>query len=144
MNKLLILAAVASCVSFSAVSQAAEHCPELKKIEETGSGVFRADGDNGEWLGVLQGIVADRTPVQSFKMALAIQENTSSPMKLQHCSYSVGPDKTLDMRFITKNEKEFSIQTEGNAWKKENGHFGLIYNVCEKTSPVNCKFTVHQ
>ncbi|CNI83564.1 DUF3757 domain-containing protein [Yersinia mollaretii] len=144
MKKLIVLAIGASFISFSAASQATEHCPELKKIEEAASGVYRADGVNGEWSGVLQGIVAERTPVQSFKMALAIQENASGPIKLQYCTYGVGPDKTLDMRFITKNEKDFSIQTEGNNWKTEPGPFGLIYNVCEKTSPENCKFTVHQ
>jgi len=47
------------------------------------------------------------------------------------------------MRFISKNEKAFLIQPDGNAWKKKCGPFGLIYYVREKTSPENCKFTVH-
>ncbi|MDR5612174.1 MAG: hypothetical protein RAM36_03880 [Arsenophonus sp.] len=37
----------------------------------------------------------------------------------------------LDMKFVLKNEieieREFTIQTVGNLWKKENGPFGLIY-----------------
>lgn len=143
MKNLIALTVAVSCVSFSAVSQAAEHCPELKEIDEIGSGVYRADGQKGEWTGVLQGIVADKVPIDSFQMALAIQENESSPIELQYCTYNVGADKTLDMRFISKNEQAFFIQPDGNTWKKENGPFGLIYNICEKTSPENCKFTVH-
>ena len=143
MKNLIALTIAVSCVTFSAVSQAAEHCPELKNIEEIGSGVYRADGQKGEWSGVLQGIVAKKAPAHSFQMALAIQENESSPIKLQYCTYNVGSDKTLEMRFITKNEQAFSIQPDGDAWKKESGPFGLIYNVCEKTSPENCKFTVY-
>lgn len=144
MQKLIVLAVAASCVSFSALSQAAEHCPELKKIEEIGRGVFRADGNSGDWSGVLQGNLADNPPIRSFEMALAIQENAASPVKLQHCTYRVGAGKTLDMHFITINEKEFTIQTKGSSWKNETGDFGLIYNVCEKTSPENCKFTINQ
>ncbi|AKF47427.1 hypothetical protein PssB301D_03936 [Pseudomonas syringae pv. syringae str. B301D-R] len=48
------------------------------------------------------------------------------------------------MRFIAKNNKDFTIKTAGNAWKKEVGPFGLVYNVREKTSAENCKFTVVQ
>lgn len=145
MKKVITFSVAASFMIFSAVSQSTEHCPELKKIEEIGRGVFRADGENeetGEWSGVLQGVVGDKTPVQSFKMALAVQETSSAPIKLQYCTYSVGLDKTLDMRFIPRYRKEFSIQVDANVWKKEIGPFGLIYNVCEKTSPENCKFTL--
>ena len=124
MKNLIALTVAVSCVSFSAVSQAAEHCPELKEIDEIGSGVYRADGQKGEWTGVLQGIVADKVPIASFQMALAIQENESSPIKLQYCTYNVGADKTLDMRFISKNEQAFFIQPDGNTWKKETGLLG--------------------
>lgn len=95
MKNLIALTVAVSCVSFSAVSQAVEHCPELKKIEETGSGIYRADGQKGAWAGIWQGIVADKAPVDSFQMALAIQENESSPIKFQYCTYYAGSDKTL-------------------------------------------------
>ncbi len=136
-----------SLMVFWGASQATESCPELKKIEEVAGGAYgayRADGEKGEWLGVLQNVTAKKTPVRSFEMALAIQEEASAPQKFQHCSYRVGARDILDMRFIPRNGKEFAIQTEGNAWKKEDGPFGLIYNVCEKTVPQNCKFTVNQ
>ncbi|TFZ51256.1 DUF3757 domain-containing protein [Serratia proteamaculans] len=131
-------------MSFSVASQAMENCPQLKNIEEIGSGVYRADGENGEWQGVVQGVVDDKTPVKSFDMALAIKEEASAPLKLQYCAYSLGNRGVLDMRFIAKNEKDFTIQTEGDAWKEEEGAFGMINSVCEKTAPENCKFTVIQ
>jgi len=144
MRKLIIFALVTAFMGFSAACQAMENCPSIKKIEEVGSGVYRAEGENGEWSGVRQGVVAKKTSVRSFEIAIAIQENASAPQKFQHCSYGVGNRNTLDMRFIPANEKELSIDTEGDAWKKEEGAFGLIYNVCEKTAPENCKFTSHQ
>lgn len=142
MKKLVFITIAASLIGFSLTSQATENCPALNKIEGA-RGVFRADGANGEWRGVLQGIVAEKTTVQSFEMALAIKESESAPIKFQHCTYRVGVDKTLDMRFIPNSEKEFTVQTVGNLWKEEAGPFGLIYKVCEKTAPENCKFTVH-
>lgn len=81
-------------------------------------------------------------------MALAIQKSHAAPSKFQHCTYLVGDDKTLDMKFVlknknrNKNEREFTIQTVGNLWKKEDWPFGLIYDTCEKTAPENCIFTV--
>lgn len=142
MNKLIALTVAVSCLSYSALSQASENCPELNKIEEIGSGVFRADGNNGEWSGVLQGFVADRTPVRSFKEVIAIQADTASPIKLQYCTYDVGPDKKLDMRFTIKSGNEYSIKTEGDKWIKETGPIGLIYSVCGNTEPELCIFSV--
>lgn len=144
MKKLILFTIATSLMGFSVASQAMENCPQLKNIEEVGSGVYRAEGENGEWHGVVQGVIADRTPVKSFEQALAIQEEVSAPQKLQYCSYMLETRSSLDMRFIAKNEREFTIQTEGDAWKKEDGPFGLINNIREKTAPENCKFTVIQ
>ncbi|CAI0718333.1 DUF3757 domain-containing protein [Serratia quinivorans] len=144
MKKIIAFTITASLMVFSVASQALENCPQLKNIEEIGSGVYRAEGDNGEWQGVVQGIIADKTPVKSFEQALAIQGEASAPIKLQYCTYMLENRGALDMRFTAKNERDFTIQTEGDAWKKEEGSFGMIYNVCEKTAPENCKFTVIQ
>lgn len=143
MKKLLISAAMAtSLLGLSMTSQASENCPAVAKIEQVSPGVYRASGNDGEWTGVLQGVVTKKMPVQSFDLAIAIQEGADAPQMLQHCTYNIGGREALDMRFIAKNNKDFTIKTAGNAWKKEDGPFGLVYNVCEKTSPDNCKFTV--
>ncbi|MDR5615787.1 DUF3757 domain-containing protein [Arsenophonus sp.] len=143
MKKIVTLIIAVSLISFSLTSQTTENCPALNKIADA-SGVFRADGINGEWRGVLQGIITEKAAVQSFEMALAIQESQTAPSKFQHCTYLIDDDKTLDMKFVLKNEneREFTIQTVGNLWKKEDGPFGLIYDACEKTAPENCIFTV--
>lgn len=142
MKKLLTFSIAASLIYFSLITHATENCPPLNKIEG-GRGVFRADGVNGEWRGVLQDTIPEKTTVQAFERALAIQESQLAPIKFQHCSYCVGVDTTLDMRFIPDNEKEFTIETVGSVWQKEDGPFGLIYDVCEKTMPENCEFTVN-
>ncbi|ALU61832.1 hypothetical protein ACA40_18920 [Pseudomonas syringae pv. lapsa] len=143
MKKVLISAAIAtSLLGLSMTSQAAENCPAVSQIEQVSPGVYRASGNDGEWTGVLQGVVTKKMPVQSFDLAIAIQEGADAPQMLQHCTYNIGGREALDMRFIAKNNKDFTIKTAGNAWKKEDGPFGLVYNVCEKTSPDNCKFTV--
>ncbi|WP_440072642.1 DUF3757 domain-containing protein [Pseudomonas fragariae (ex Marin et al. 2024)] len=145
MKKLLIGVAIAtSLLGLSMTSQAAENCPAVSKIEQVSPGVYRASGNDGEWTGVLQGVVTKKMPVQSFDLAIAIQEGADAPQMLQHCTYNIGGREALDMRFIAKNNKDFNIKTAGSAWKKEDGPFGLVYNVCEKTSPENCKFTVVQ
>ncbi|KFE44773.1 DUF3757 domain-containing protein [Pseudomonas congelans] len=145
MKKLLISAAIAtSLLGISMTAQATENCPAVSKIEQVSPGVYRASGHDGEWTGVLQGVVTKRMPVQSFDLAIAIQEGADAPQMLQHCTYNIGGREALDMRFIAKINKDFTVKTAGSAWKKEDGPFGLIYNVCEKTSPENCKFTVVQ
>ncbi|KZL37697.1 hypothetical protein VT47_18175 [Pseudomonas syringae pv. syringae] len=145
MKKLLIGVAIAnSLLGLSITSQAAENCPAVSKIEQVSPGVYRASDNDGEWTGVLQGVVTKKMPVQSFDLAIAIQEGADAPQMLQHCTYNIGGREALDMRFIAKNNKDFTIKTAGSAWKKEDGPFGLVYNVCEKTSPENCKFTVVQ
>lgn len=128
MKKIVTIIIVASSLGFSLTSQATENCPALNKIAGA-SGVFRADGINGEWCGVLRGIITEKAALQSFEMALAIQESQTAPSKFQHCTYLVGDDKTLDMKFVLTNEneneieREFTIQTVGNLWKKEDGPF---------------------
>ncbi|MBS7424604.1 DUF3757 domain-containing protein [Pseudomonas syringae] len=145
MKKLLISAAIAtSLLGISMTAQATENCPAVSKIEQVSPGVYRASGNAGEWTGVLQGVVTKKMPVQSFDLAIAIQEGADASQMLQHCTYNIGGREALDMRFIAKNNKDFTIKTAGSAWKKEDGPFGLVYNVCEKTSPENCKFTVVQ
>ncbi|MDU8647319.1 MULTISPECIES: DUF3757 domain-containing protein [Pseudomonas syringae group] len=145
MKKVLISAAIATCLlGMSLTSQAAENCPAVEKIEQVSPGVYRASGNEGEWTGVLQGVVTKKMSVQSFDLAITIQEGADAPEMLQHCTYNIGGREALDMRFIAKNNKDFTVKTAGSAWKKEDGPFGLIYNVCEKTSPENCKFTVIQ
>lgn len=145
MKKLLISAAIAtSLLGISMTAQATENCPAVSKIEQVSPGVYRASGHDGEWTGVLQGVVTKKMPVQSFDLAIAIQEGADAHQMLQHCTYNIGGREALDMRFIAKNNKDFTVKTAGSAWKKEDGPFGLVYNVCEKTSPENCKFTVVQ
>ncbi|MBP1147149.1 MULTISPECIES: DUF3757 domain-containing protein [Pseudomonas] len=145
MKKLLISAAMAtSLLGMSLASQATENCPAVSKIEQVSPGVYRASGHDGEWTGVLQGVVTKKMPVQSFDLAIAIQEGADAPQMLQHCTYNIGGREALDMRFIAKNNKDFTVKTASGVWKKEDGPFGLVYSVCEKTSPENCKFTVVQ
>ncbi|MFH7396999.1 DUF3757 domain-containing protein, partial [Pseudomonas syringae group genomosp. 7] len=64
------------------------------------------------------------------------------PLMLQHCTYNIGGREARALRFFAKNNKDFSVKSAGSVWKKEDGPFGLVYNLCEKTSPENCKFTV--
>ena len=144
MKKSMCFAIAAAVMGFCAASQATENCPVLKNIEEVGSGVYRAKGERGEWLGVMRGVVAQKAPVQTFEEAITIQEGVSAPLKFQHCSYGIGKRNTLEMRFIPTAAKEFAVNLEGNAWLKQDGPFGLIYHVCAKTSPDNCKFAVIQ
>lgn len=61
---------------------------------------------------------------------------------MQYCTYILGGREAVDMRFIANMGKPVTVKTEGNARKKEEGPFGLIYNVCEETSPENCTFTL--
>ncbi|GFZ63410.1 MULTISPECIES: DUF3757 domain-containing protein [Pseudomonas syringae group] len=145
MKKVLISAAIATCLlGMSMTSQAAENCPAVEKIEQVSPGVYRASGNDGEWTGVMQGVVKKKMPAQSFDLALIIQEGADTPQMLQYCTYNIGGREALDMRFIANKNKTFTVKTASGAWKKENGPFGLVYNVCEKTSPENCKFTVVQ
>ncbi|RCS21317.1 DUF3757 domain-containing protein [Phyllobacterium salinisoli] len=152
MNKLALLVVAVSFVGVPAAAQAMEQCPATGKIKEISGGVYRANSEDGEWLGILQGLIPERTPVRSFERALAIQENLKSPLYFQYCSYQLGTDKTLDMRFIPSEEqptetksdtrKSFTIETKGDVWKKEEGPFGLIYDVCETVDPEKCQFSV--
>ncbi|MCF5225409.1 DUF3757 domain-containing protein, partial [Pseudomonas syringae] len=88
MKKILISFAVTtSLMGISAVSQAMENCPAVAKIEKVSPGVYRANGNDGEWTGILQGAVAKEMPVQSFEMALATQENPVGPQRIQYCTY---------------------------------------------------------
>lgn len=122
MKKLLISAAMAtSLLGMSLASQASENCPAVAKIEQVSPGVYRASGNDGEWTGVLQGVVTKKMTVQSFDLAIAIQEGADAPQMLQHCTYNIGGREALDMRFIAKNNKDFTIKTAGSAWKKEDG-----------------------
>ncbi|RMN28811.1 hypothetical protein ALQ62_04050 [Pseudomonas coronafaciens pv. zizaniae] len=142
MKKILLITTITtSLLGISMTSQAAENCPAVSKIEQVSPGVYRASGNDGEWTGVLQGVVTKKMSVQSFGLAIAIQEGAGAPEMFQHCTYNIGGREALDMRFIAKNNKDFTVKTSGSTWKKEDGPFGLTYNVCEKTSPENCTFT---
>ena len=134
----------ASLMAIPAISQAAENCPQVSNIEQVAPGIYRAGGEQGEWSGVIQGVVAKTAPLQFFEMALAIQENELAAQEFQYCAYNVGDHDRLDMRFLANNEKDFTIKTEGDAWVKEDGPFGLIYSVCEKNMPENCTFSLIQ
>lgn len=142
MKKIVSVITFVSLISFISTVQATEHCPEPSKIEEVSSGVYKANGENGEWSGVLQGIFAQQTSVQSFRSSIAIQQDNSAPLKLQYCSYDINHNNKLDMRFIPHNNKEFTIKPEGKYWVTENGPFSLIYNICENTAAKNCTFTI--
>lgn len=131
-------------MAISITSQAIESCPKVSTIEQVGPGIYRADGEHGEWSGVTQGIAEKTAPVQFFEMALAIQENERAPQEFQYCTYNVGDHDRLDMRFLAHNKKDFNVKAVGDAWKKEDGPFGLIYDVCEKNAAENCKFSLIQ
>lgn len=125
MKKVLISAAIATCLlGMSLTSQAAENCPAVEKIEQVSPGVYRASGNDGEWTGVLQGVVTKKMPVQSFDLAIAIQEGADAPQMLQYCTYNIGGREMLDMRFIAKNNKDFTVKTAGSTWKKRKWFFG--------------------
>ena len=88
--------------------------------------------------------MAKTAPVQYFEMALAIQEQQPAPQYFQYCTYGLGDQDLLDLRFLAKNESDFNIKTEGDTWKNEHGPFGIIYHVCENTAPQDCKFSLIQ
>lgn len=116
MKKVLISAAIATCLlGMSLTSQAAENCPTVEKIEQVSPGVYRASGNDGEWTSVLQGVVTKNMPVQSFNLAIAIQESADAPQMLQHSTYNIGGREALDMRFIARKNKDFIIKTAGNS-----------------------------
>jgi hypothetical protein len=145
MKKTLIsIATLVPLLAISATSHAMESCPAIAKIEQVSPGVYRAAGEAGEWTGILQGVLTEKPPVQSFNLAIAIQQDANTPQTLQYCSYNIGRRDVLDMRFISKNGKDFTIKTGSAHWKKEDGPFGLIYNVCETTAPENCTFTINR
>ena len=142
MRTLLGITGALSLMGVSFSSHAAENCPQVASIKQVGTGVYRAMGERGQWSGVLQGV--ETAPVQSFEMALAIPDHEMATQQFQYCSYNVGFRIELDMLFLPDNDKEYTVITEGEVWRKEPGHFGLIYNVCEKTAPENCKFSLVQ
>lgn len=144
MNRLALFVITALFVSIPVTSRAMEQCPAAEKIKEIHHGVFLADSENGEWLGILQGVIPEKTPSLSFERAIAIQEKEASPLKFQHCSYHLGvaEHRTLDMRFLPKAGENFTIKTEGDVWKKEEGPFGLIYSVCDDRDPGKCAFHI--
>ncbi|MCI3946697.1 hypothetical protein K0038_03768 [Pseudomonas syringae] len=145
MKKVFISAAIAtSLLGMSMASQAMENCPSIEKIEKVSTGVYRANGTDGEWTGILQGAVTKEATVQSFDMALATQESKTGPQRIQYCTYNLGGTDTIDMRFIAASGKPVTVKTEGSAWQQEEGPLGLTYNVCEKTSPENCTFTLNK
>lgn len=116
MKKLLISVAIAtSLLGLSMTSQATENCPAISEIEQVSPGVYRASGNDGEWTSVLQGVVTKKMPVQSFDLAIAIQEGADTPQMLQHCTYNIGGRGALDMRFIARKNKDFIIKTAGNS-----------------------------
>lgn len=144
MKPYLTLTTLASLMAIATTSQALENCPEVSEIEQIAPGIYRANGEHGEWSGVLQGVAAKTAPVQYFEMALAIQEQQPAPQYFQYCTYSLGDQDLLDLRFLAKNESDFNIKTEGDTWKNEHGPFGIIYHVCENTAPQDCKFSLIQ
>ncbi|WP_003447465.1 DUF3757 domain-containing protein [Pseudomonas sp. Lz4W] len=144
MKPYLTLTTLASLMAIATTSQALENCPEVSEIEQIAPGIYRANGEHGEWSGVLQGVAAKTAPVQYFEMALAIQEQQPAPQYFQYCTYGLGDQNLLDLRFLAKNESDFNIKTEGDTWKKEHGPFGIIYHVCENTAPQDCKFSLIQ
>lgn len=113
MKNLIALTVAVSCVSFSAVSQAVEHCPELKKIEENGSGIYRSDGQKGAWAGIWQGIVADKAPVDSFQMALLFRKMNHPPLNFSTAPIMLALIKRFKCVLSAKMKKRFlSSQTE--------------------------------
>lgn len=79
MKSYLTLTTLASLMAIATTSQALENCPEVSEIEQIAPGIYRANGEHGEWSGVLQGVAAKTAPVQYFEMALAIQEQQPAP-----------------------------------------------------------------
>ena len=118
MKSYLTLTTLASLMAIATTSQALENCPEVSEIEQIAPGIYRANGEHGEWSGVLQGVAAKTAPVQYFEMALAIQEQQPAPQYFQYCTYGLGDQDLLDLRFLAKNESDFNIKTEGDTWKK--------------------------
>ncbi len=133
MKTLLIGAAMAtSLLGISMTAQATENCPAVSKIEQVSPGVYRASGNAGEWTGVLQGVVTKKMPVQSFDLAIAIQEGADAPQMLQHCTYNIGGREALDMRFIAKNNKDFTIKLQAMPGRKKMGLLVLSITCVKK------------
>ncbi len=141
----LSLASLIITISSAEISAHSIACPDISQITEVGSsGIFRASDDQGEWLGSLSGVIKNDTRLKSFEMALVVQEKKEELQKLQYCSYRMeGELSSLNMRYSPKGETTYNVTTEGDAWKEEEGPFGLIYYVCENSSPENCRFTVN-
>ncbi|HAU3143030.1 TPA: DUF3757 domain-containing protein [Salmonella enterica] len=119
-----------------------EHCPQLDKITEVGTGVYRASGNNGEWIGTTQDALLKSNKIHSFNSASILQEKSSSPMKFQNCSYNLGRGKQVQLRFTLNNSQDYTVKTVGKHWQKGPGPFGLTEYFCENTSPENCEFTI--
>lgn len=140
MNRIRSFVLASSFILYSSISFASEHCPSFDTINEIGNGVYRAGGNEGEWIGVMQGIVNQKPPILSFENALAVRNNINAPLKMQYCHYRAGPTQIIDMRFVAKDEEQTNIATLGEQWKDEQGPFGLIYRICENQAPEECKF----
>lgn len=143
MKKLTSFITLSLLMSSPVLSYAMESCPRVEIINEVNSGVYRASGMDGEWIGVISGITDNKNPVQSFRMARAIKETDESPLKFQSCTYETKSGATLDMRFNSPHKTYFTIKTEADVWKEESSYFGMINSVCEKTVPENCKFSLN-
>lgn len=119
-----------------------EACPQLDKIVEIGTGVYRASGNDGEWLGIIQNVLPDNNKIESFNSASILQENDTSPMKFQHCAYNLQRSSQLQMRFIHNKIPSYTVNTIGNEWKKDSGPFGLIETICTSPQPEKCEFSI--
>lgn len=133
--KLMFSLTVIACTLLSSPSIAEEHCPALTNIKEVASGIFISIGNDGKWVGLINGFLPSATKINSFDYAIAIEK------ELKYCSYETtfGP---LDMRFETTSGKPFSIETLGEEWRDEEGPFGITYTVCDNTTPEMCRFRV--
>ncbi|MEE4129389.1 DUF3757 domain-containing protein [Pseudomonas viridiflava] len=138
------LAAATLLMGLSTASQAMESCPAASTIIQDSAGIYTARGEQGEWTSKTPVNKLNLGPNITFLNATVLQADEKSPQELQKCIYKTQDGMSLDLYFITTNKKEFTVNIQGASWKAEPGYFGSINNVCENTTPENCRFTIVQ
>ncbi|AJI94513.1 hypothetical protein BD65_170 [Yersinia ruckeri] len=113
------------------------HCPKVESIQ-SGAGVYTAQTQSGEWLGVKQGNGNNADPVKAFveaSLTIAPAEAESpQASKVLKCTYLLTSNTKLDMRYSIRENPDWQ-PVEDNPqqpkfWHQEDGPFGLQLKIC--------------
>lgn len=113
------------------------HCPKVESIQ-SGAGIYTAQTQSGEWLGVKQGSVSNADPVTAFvEASLTIapaEAGAAQADKVLKCTYLLSSNIKLDMRYSVRENPDWQPVEENpqqtKFWHEEEGPFGLQLKIC--------------